>query len=258
MFDVVLVSDKNLIGEIIEVKGDLASIQVYEDTRGLGPGEPVVSTGEPLSVELGPGLIESIYDGIQRPLDKIREMVGAHITRGVSVPGLDREKVWKFTATAKVGDEVAGGDILGTVEESALVLHKIMVPPRISGKITKLESGSYKVTDTIGELEGQGGKHDLGLMQRWPVRQARPYKERLNPGGAARHGAARHRHLLPDRQGRDGMRARPVWCGQDRRSASACEVGRCRDRYLHRLRGARQRDDRRADGVPGAQGSAVR
>ena len=181
MFDVVLVSDKNLIGEIIEVKGDLASIQVYEDTRGLGPGEPVVSTGEPLSVELGPGLIESIYDGIQRPLDKIREMVGAHITRGVSVPSLDRDKVWEFTATATVGDEVVGGDILGTVQESALVLHKILVPPRVSGKITKLESGSYKVTDTIGELKGQGGKHDLGLMQRWPVRVARPYKERLSP-----------------------------------------------------------------------------
>ena len=181
MFDVVLVSDKNLIGEIIEVKGDLASIQVYEDTRGLGPGEPVVSTGEPLSVELGPGLIESIYDGIQRPLDKIREMVGAHITRGVSVPSLDREKVWEFTATATVGDEVVGGDILGTVQESALVLHKILVPPRVSGKITKLESGSYKVTDTIGELKGQGGKRDLGLMQRWPVRAARPYRERLSP-----------------------------------------------------------------------------
>jgi len=181
MFDVVLVSDKNLIGEIIEVKGDLASIQVYEDTSGLGPGEPVVSTGEPLSVELGPGLIESIYDGIQRPLDKIQELVGAYITRGVSVPGLDRERVWEFTATAKVGDDVVGGDILGTVQESTLVLHKVMVPPGVSGKLTKLVSGSYKVTDTIGELEGENGKRELGLMQRWPVRQARPYKERLSP-----------------------------------------------------------------------------
>ena len=181
MFDVVLVSDKNLIGEIIEVKGDLASIQVYEDTSGLGPGEPVVSTGEPLSVELGPGLIESIYDGIQRPLDKIQDLVGAHITRGVSVPGLDREKVWEFTAVAAVGDEAVGGDILGTVQESTLVLHKVLVPPGVSGKITKLASGSYKVTDTIGELEGENGKRELGLMQRWPVRQARPYKERLSP-----------------------------------------------------------------------------
>ena len=181
MFDVVLVSEEKLIGEIIEVKGDLASIQVYEDTRGLGPGEPVVSTGEPLSVELGPGLIESIYDGIQRPLDKIQEMVGARITRGIYVPGLDRERVWEFTATAKVGDEVTGGDILGTVPESPLVVHKVLVPPGVSGRITRLETGSYKVTDTIGELEGDDGKHELGLMHRWPVRRARPYKERLNP-----------------------------------------------------------------------------
>ena len=181
MFDVVFVSDKKLIGEIIEVKGDLASIQVYEDTSGLGPGEPVVSQGEPLSVELGPGLIESIYDGIQRPLDKIREQVGSHITRGVHVPGLDREKQWEFTATAEVGSEVAGGDILGTVPESTLVEHRVLVPPDVSGKLTRLESGSYKVTDVIGEVEGEDGKHEIGLMQRWPVRQARPYKERLNP-----------------------------------------------------------------------------
>jgi len=181
MFDVVLVSDEKLIGEIIEVKGDLASIQVYEDTSGLGPGEPVVSTGEPLSVELGPGLIESIYDGIQRPLDKIQDMAGARITRGIHVPGLDREKVWEFTATAKVGDEVVGGDILGTVPESTLVEHKVLVPPGVSGKITKLASGSYKVTDTVGEIETGDGKRDLGLMQRWPVRKARPYQERLNP-----------------------------------------------------------------------------
>ncbi|MFH1866087.1 MAG: V-type ATP synthase subunit A [Candidatus Eisenbacteria bacterium] len=181
MFDVVLVSDKNLIGEIIEVKGDLASIQVYEDTGGLGPGEPVVSTGEPLSVELGPGLIESIYDGIQRPLDKIQEMVGAHITRGISVPGLDRDRVWEFTATARVGDMVVGGDILGTVPESALVMHKVLVPPGVSGKITKLTSGSHKVTDVICELEHEGGKRQLTMMQRWPVRQARPYRDRLSP-----------------------------------------------------------------------------
>jgi V/A-type H+-transporting ATPase subunit A len=181
MFDVVFVSDKRLIGEIIEVKGDLASIQVYEDTGGLGPGEPVVSAGEPLSVELGPGLIESIYDGIQRPLDEIQKKVGAHITRGVHVPGLDREKTWEFVATAKAGDEVVGGDILGTVRESTLVEHRILVPPGVSGKITRLEGGAYKVTDTVGELEGEDGKRDLGLMQRWPVRRARPYRERLNP-----------------------------------------------------------------------------
>jgi V/A-type H+-transporting ATPase subunit A len=181
MFDVVLVSDKKLIGEIIEVKGDLASIQVYEDTGGLGPGEPVVSLGEPLSVELGPGLVESIYDGIQRPLDKIREMVGDHITRGVHVPGLDRDKKWVFQATAKVGDEVVGGDVLGTVRETTLVEQRILVPPGVKGTITKLASGSYTVVDTIGELDDGGTKHDLKLMHRWPVRRARPYKERLTP-----------------------------------------------------------------------------
>ncbi len=181
MFDVVLVSEKNLIGEIIEIKGDLASIQVYEDTGGLGPGEPVVSTGEPLSVELGPGIIESIYDGIQRPLDKIEEIAGALITRGISVPGLDREKKWEFVATAKVGDDVVGGDILGTVRESTLVDHKVMVPPRIKGKVTRIVSGSFTVEETVAVLADGGETHDLTLMQRWPVRLPRPYKERVNP-----------------------------------------------------------------------------
>jgi V/A-type H+-transporting ATPase subunit A len=181
MFDVVLVSDKELIGEIIEVKGDLASIQVYEDTGGLGPGEPVVSQGEPLSVELGPGLIESIYDGIQRPLDKIREIAGDLITRGIHVPGLDRDKKWDFVATTKVGEKVVGGDVLGTVRESTLVEHRVLVPPRMSGTLKSISSGSYTVEDKIGELETDDGPVDLKLMHRWPVRQARPYKERLSP-----------------------------------------------------------------------------
>ncbi len=181
MFDVVLVSEKRLIGEIIEVKGDLASIQVYEETGGLGPGEPVESLGEPLSVELGPGLIESIYDGIQRPLDTIRDKVGDRITRGIHVPGLSREKKWDFVATAKVGDEVAGGDVLGTVRETTLVEQRILVPPGLKGKITKLESGSFTVEDTIGELTDGDTKHDVRLMHKWPVRQPRPYKERLTP-----------------------------------------------------------------------------
>ena len=181
MFDVVLVSDKQLIGEIIEVKGDLASIQVYEDTGGLGPGEPVVSQGEPLSVELGPGLIESIYDGIQRPLDKIQEKAGDLITRGIHVPGLDREKKWEFVATAKVGDELQGGDVLGTVRESTLVEQRILVPPNVAGTLKKLEGGTYTVEDVMGELETSGGTHELRLMHRWPVRKARPYRERLSP-----------------------------------------------------------------------------
>jgi len=182
MFDVCLVSDKKLIGEIIEVRGDLASIQVYEDTGGLGPGEPVESTGEPLSVELGPGLIESIYDGIQRPLDKIQEQAGAFITRGIHVPGLDRDREWEFVATAEVGSAVTGGSILGTVRESTLVEQKILVPPTMKGKLSKLSSGTYKVTDVIGELTDENGEtHELFMMHRWPVRQARPYVERLNP-----------------------------------------------------------------------------
>ena len=181
MFDVVLVSDKKLIGEIIELKGNLASIQVYEDTSGLGPGEPVVSLGEPLSVELGPGLVESIYDGIQRPLDAIRREVGDLITRGVHVPGLDRKRKWDFRATAKAGDSVVGGDILGTVQETSLVEHRVLVPPGQKGKIRRLASGSYTVEDVIGELETGDGARELRLMHRWPVRQARPYKERLSP-----------------------------------------------------------------------------
>ena len=181
MFDVVLVSDKKLIGEIIELKGELASIQVYEDTGGLGPGEPVVSLGEPLSVELGPGLVESIYDGIQRPLDAIRREVGDLITRGVHVPGLDRKRKWDFRATAKAGDSVVGGDILGTVQETSLVEHRVLVPPGQKGKIRRLASGSYTVEDVIGELETGDGARELRLMHRWPVRQARPYKERLSP-----------------------------------------------------------------------------
>ncbi len=181
MFDVVHVSDKNLIGEIIEVKDDLASIQVYEDTGGLGPGEPVISTGKPLSVELGPGLIESIYDGIQRPLDKIQEIAGALITRGINIPGLDRERKWEFVATAKVGDEVVGGDILGTVRETALVEHRVMVPPMVKGKITKIQSGSFVVEDIVAVLDTPDGPKELPMFHSWPVRLARPYKERLTP-----------------------------------------------------------------------------
>ena len=161
MSDVVRVSDQKLIGEIIEMHGDQASIQVYEETSGLGPGEPVVSTGAPLSVELGPGLIGSIYDGIQRPLNKIMEATNSNLlARGVDVPALDREKKWSFTPTAQVGDEVVAGDILGTVQETEVVLQKIMVPYRVSGKITKLEAGEFTVTDPIAEITDADGEVD--------------------------------------------------------------------------------------------------
>ena len=182
MFDVVHVSDMNLIGEVIEMHGDRASIQVYEETSGLGPGEPVVSTGSQLSVELGPGLIESIYDGIQRPLDDIMKVSGNNLSRGISVPALKRDKVWQFDATAKVGDRVEGGDVIGTVQETEIVLHKIMVPAGISGTVKEIGSGSYKVTDTVAVVEDEkGAKHEITLMQKWPVRIGRPYKRKLSP-----------------------------------------------------------------------------
>jgi V/A-type H+-transporting ATPase subunit A len=181
MFDVVRVSDKRLIGEIIEVRGDRASIQVYEETGGLGPGEPVYSTGAALSVELGPGLIESIYDGIQRPLDKIYHQVGARITRGVEVQSLPREKKWNFVPTVNVGDEVTAGDVLGTVQETTLVVHSIMVPPGIGGKVTFIHSGEATVEDTVVKLEQDGKTTDVTMLQKWPVRKGRPYQEKLSP-----------------------------------------------------------------------------
>ncbi len=182
MYDVVHVSNMNLVGEVIEMHGDAASIQVYEETSGLGPGEPVVSTGTQLSVELGPGLIESFYDGIQRPLDDIMKVSGNNLNRGVSVPALKRDKVWQFKATAKVGDKVEGGDTIGTVQETEIVLHKIMVPAGVSGVIRDIRSGEYTVTDTVATVEDENGNtHELSLMQKWPVRIGRPYKKKLSP-----------------------------------------------------------------------------
>ena len=181
MFDVVRVSSRRLIGEIIEIHGDRASIQVYEETSGLGPGEPVESTGVPMSVELGPGLIGSIYDGIQRPLDDIMKISGNNLARGVEVPSLKRELKWHFTPCVKAGDEVSGGDIIGTVQETEIVSHKIMVPPRMKGKIASIQEGDFTVTDTVAVLAGEDGEQPLTLMQRWPVRTGRPYGRKLSP-----------------------------------------------------------------------------
>ncbi len=182
MYDVVRVGDQRLIGEVIEMRGDKASIQVYEETSGLGPGTMVESTGAPLSVELGPGLIEMIYDGIQRPLPKIMELTGSNISRGVEVPSLDREKKWLFEPAAKVGDKVTGGDILGTVQETAILVHRIMVPPNISGVIKELKSGEFTVTEVVAVLEDANGKSvELTMMQKWPVRIGRPYKSKFSP-----------------------------------------------------------------------------
>ena len=181
MFDVVHVSDQMLTGEIIEMHEDEASIQVYEETSGLGPGEPVVSTGVPMSVELGPGLITSIYDGIQRPLDAIMKVCGNNLKRGIHVDSLDREKKWNFVPKAEIGEEVSGGDVLGTVQETEVVAQKIMVPPDVKGKVKELKSGEFTVTETIAVIETQKGDREIQLMQKWPVRKSRPYTEKLRP-----------------------------------------------------------------------------
>ena len=182
MFDVVRVSEERLIGEIIEMHEDRASIQVYEETSGLGPGEPVESTGAPLSVELGPGLISSIFDGIQRPLEEIVKLTGQHLKRGVEVPSLNRETRWHFTPSVSAGQEVCGGDIIGSVQETEIVNHKIMIPAGVVGKIQSVNEGDYTVTETVAVVETEnGGKENITLMQKWPVRIGRPYKEKLPP-----------------------------------------------------------------------------
>ena len=183
MSDVVRVGPRRLIGEILTMKGDSACIQVYEETSGLGPGAEVVTTGAPMSVELGPGMIEGIYDGIQRPLEKIVEKVGACITRGVEVPALDPEKKWEFTPAVREGTEVVGGDVIGTVPETAVVLHKIMVPPKMSGTIEKVAAkGEYTIHETMAVLRTKEGKEvELTMVQKWPVRVGRPYSKKYPP-----------------------------------------------------------------------------
>ena len=183
LYDVVRVSDSRLIGEIIEMHGDEASIQVYEETGGLTPGAPVETTGMPMSVELGPGLIGSIYDGIQRPLDDIMRVTGSNsLQRGVEVPALKRDKTWHFVPKASVGDKVSEGDVLGTVEETAVVTQKIMVGPGVSGTVEYISEGDYKVTDIVARIKKENGSlEEVALLQRWPVRRERPYKEKLSP-----------------------------------------------------------------------------
>ena len=182
MFDVVRVGEARLIGEIIEMHGDRASIEVYEETAGLGRGDRVVSTGAPLSVELGPGLLTSIYDGIQRPLEAMRIKYGSNIRKGIDEPALDREKIWHFEAKLGYGDTVSAGDIYGTVQESAVIEHKIMCPPGKKGTIMELYTGDFRVTDRIGKLKLEDGTiEDILLTQKWPVRVSRPYKQKLPP-----------------------------------------------------------------------------
>ena len=182
MLDVVHVSDMKLIGEILEIHEDRASIQVYEETSGLGPGEPVVSTKAPLSVELGPGLIENIFDGIQRPLQEIREASGNNITRGIKINALNREKKWRFVPTVKSGDNVSGGDIIGTVQENEVFEHRILVPIGIEGTIESIQEGDFTIEETVAMLKDKKGSiKALTMLQKWPVRKERPYKEKLSP-----------------------------------------------------------------------------
>ena len=181
MFDVVRVSDKNLIGEIIELRGDRASIQVYEETGGLGTGEDVVSTNEPLSVELGPGIIEGIYDGIQRPLNKLVEATGDRIARGVNMSALDREKKWKFVPKVAKGDKVSAGDIIGTVQENKVVEHRIMVPFGVEGTVSKIQEGEFTIDEVVCVVKTEKGDKKLTMSQKWPVRRGRPYKTKMSP-----------------------------------------------------------------------------
>ena len=181
IYDVVEVSKDKLIGEIIEMRGDVASIQVYEETTGIGPGDEVISTGHPLSVELGPGMLEHMYDGIQRPLQKLEDLAGNFLKRGVTAPALNRETKWEFKPTKKAGDELVPGDILGTVEETTVLTHKIMVPSGVSGKLKDIKEGSYTVEETIATIETEDGDKEINMIQKWPVRQARPSKRKLDP-----------------------------------------------------------------------------
>ena len=181
MYDVVRVSEKKLIGEIIELRGDRASIQVYEETGGLGPGEAVESTGAPLSVELAPGLIEGIFDGIQRPLTRIAAAYGDRIARGISVNNLDHEKEWEFVPLVKVGDEVSAGDFLGYVQETPIVQHKIMVPYGVRGRVSFIGHGSYNITQTVAKIQTAEGEREVSMLTRWPVRRGRPYREKMSP-----------------------------------------------------------------------------
>jgi V/A-type H+-transporting ATPase subunit A len=180
--DVVRVGSQRLIGEILNMTGDSAAIQVYEETSGIGPGAEVLTTGMPLSVELGPGMLENIYDGIQRPLPEIRALTGETISRGVQVPALNRKKKWQFIPVAQQGDHVIAGDVLGTVQETSAILHKIMVPPGLSGSVTKIAAGEFTVEDIVAEIEDAAGKeHKLNMIQRWPVRISRPYSAKYTP-----------------------------------------------------------------------------
>ena len=213
--DVVRVGANHLIGEILNMTGDQASIQVYEETSGLGPGAEVVTTGMPMSVELGPGMLDNIYDGIQRPLPEMRALTGDSITRGTDVAALNREKEWDFVPVAKPGDKLEAGDVLGTVQETSAILHKIMVPPGLKGELKSIDGGLHKVTDTVAVLvDGKGKEHELSLMQRWPVRIARPYARKYVPARPMNSGQRIIDTLFPIAKGGTAAVPGPFGSGQ--------------------------------------------
>ena len=237
MFDVVRVSKQRLIGEIIEIHGDEASIQVYEETSGLGPGEPVESMGVPMSVELGPGLITSIYDGIQRPLDDIMKISGNSLKRGVEVPSLKRDLKWEFVPTVQVGDEVAEGDVFGTVQETIVVQQKIMVPYGVKGKVKEIKSGEFTVEDVVCVVETENGDKELTMMQKLRGPPRTSVSEETAAEDAACNGTACHRYIFPDRKRRCGSGSGTVRKRKDRDPASACEMGgsgHCRVHWMRR------------------------
>lgn len=221
--DMCLVGDLGVIGEIIEMRQDVASIQVYEETSGIGPGEPVRSTGEALSVELGPGIISQMFDGIQRPLDTFMEVTQSNfLGRGVQLPALDHEKQWWFEATIEEGTEVSAGDIIGYVDETKIIQHKIMVPNGIKGTVQKIESGSFTIDDPICVIETEQGLKELTMMQKWPVRRGRPIKQKLNPDVPMITGQRVIDTFFPVTKGGATARSRSVWCREDSCATPDC------------------------------------
>jgi len=215
MYEVVRVSDKKLIGEIIGIKDDQASIQVYEETAGVGPGEPVYPTGETMQVELGPGLLQSIYDGIQRPLPLLQKEAGAYITRGIDVPGLDRSKTWDFQAKKATGDKVVGGDVLGVVQETSLIEHRVMVPPTMGGTVKEIKSGSHTIEDIIAVIDGEDGKeHKVSMLQKWPIRNPRPVNTKSVPNKPLVSGTRILDTLFPLAKGGAGCIPGPFGAGK--------------------------------------------
>jgi V/A-type H+-transporting ATPase subunit A len=216
LYELVKVSEEKLLGEIIELNGDIASIQVYEDTTGIGPGDSVYRTGKTMSAALAPGLLESIYDGVQRPLKAIEEASGSvYIKRGIDADALNKTKKWDFKATAKVGDKVTGGDILGTVDETKLIVHKVMVPPNLSGVITSIKSGSFNITETIAEIKTEAGAvEEVIMLQYWPIREPRPKNKKIFPSEPLLTGGRSIDTLFPIAKGGAGCIPGPFGAGK--------------------------------------------